>query len=251
VLLALAGAGGSTGARRLALLVTDRDWDLVADGVARTIRQRSDSDVVRVLDALAAASNEPSADARDFRELSALIAAALAATAQRCERGAAPIDVELIGAFSRLTGKVLDPPSLPCLDRTWTELLPGPMDLDSPSGVDSAVRWLQLGEILREHAPDRARRYGFPTQHRARIYALVDGANRLLACSGTGAQHGQLLDLLRLCRRAVAGEPARVPGLDEAIWQANRMTETEQPASSLLFPEWSVRQHVELILEDL
>jgi hypothetical protein len=47
-------------------------------------------------------------------------------------------------------------------------------------------------------------------------------------------------------------ERDRVRELDEAIWQASRVAEAEElPASSVLFPEWSVRQHVELILEDL
>jgi hypothetical protein len=253
ILLAISGAGGPAGARTLALLLTDHDWDIVTDRIVRMAGTASEPEVVRVLDALAATVEETrDAKGRDRDELAALIRATLPATARRCDGQDALIDVELIGAWLRLSREIPEAPPLPCLDRAWAEYLPGTMvDLAVPANLDAAIKWLELGELLGEHAPQEAKRYGFPEQHRDRIYALVNQAHQLLSAQDASIPRERLTHLVRLCRGAGVHRPEQVTELDELIWQASREPDPEPPIATAALPEASIRLHVELILEDL
>jgi hypothetical protein len=125
LLLALSSGGGASGDRDLPLLLVDRDWDLVTDQVVVTIRDASDRDVVRLLDALANAVDIASGVPRlDLAEVVALAASALRAAQRRCDRRTDPIELDLIAAWLRLARRLPEQLAAPRLDRTWTELLP-------------------------------------------------------------------------------------------------------------------------------
>ncbi|HTU79110.1 MAG TPA: hypothetical protein VMF09_10165 [Solirubrobacteraceae bacterium] len=252
VLLALSGAGGSSGTRTLALLRTDRDWDLLTDQVVRVIRCAADVEVIRLLDGLAAAAGQgDTVEPRDHEELCALVGSALEAARRRCERDPGVIDVDLLGPWLRLARELPEAP-LPSFDRTWSELLPvHTSDLRERASLDRAIAWLELRALLEEHLPDALRAYGPAEQDRSRIAALVDQATLLLADESVEAAREELVYMLRLCRRVAVHRTARVAELDNLIWEASRERGTERADPALALPEASVRRHVELILEDL
>ena len=253
ILLAISAGGGPAGARTLPLLRTDNDWDLTTDRIARILATASQPEVVRILDALAATAGQiRDAQGRDRDELDALISTTFRATARRCDAQYALIDVYLIGAWLRLARETPEAPPPPSVDRTWTELLPSPMvDLGAPASLDAAIKWLELGELLREHVPDQAQLYGFPEQHRDRIHALVAQTQRRLNAPNATMPRERLAYLLFLCRRAGIYGQEQVADLDDLIWQASSKPDPEPPTATAAFPEASVRLHVELILEDL
>lgn len=253
MLLAISGAGGATGARTLPLLITDRDWDLLTDGVVGVVRRESDSDAARVLYALIAAAREShSMDERRRDELRALIEETLRALDRRCQRDAGPIDVDLIAAWSSLAGAIGGRVSPSCVERTWSQLLPRRRDMGTPEDVESVIEWLELGEVLRRYAPELARGYGFPDDQRMLINSIVHEADLLLTAGRTSAPHRErLIHLLRQCRRTGICHPARTAELDELIWEASREPAPDPPAPAVAMPEASLRAHVERILQDL
>jgi hypothetical protein len=252
VMLAISTAGGPSGGRTLALLVTDRDWDLVTDQVVHLIREAGDGDVTRLLDAIAAAiraaSERGSPEAQEAR---AVAASALQAVSRRCDQASGPIDLDVLTAWFELARQVPVPMTPPCLDRTWTELLPSETtNLRVQIDLDQAVGWLDLADLLRAHDPEQLGVYGFPERHRERIHALLVQAEALVATQSPGACSPELVRLLRLGRRHGTEAPSTLAHYDAMIWSADE----EQRQAAPLDPigtDASIRRHVERILEDL
>jgi hypothetical protein len=254
LLLAISTGGGPTGARSLALLLDDRDWDLATDQIVRAIRGGSDRDVAALLDALASTADHhvSRASDHDLHEIQALATSALRAAAHRCDRRAEPIELDLIGAWLRLAQRNPEPVTMPRCDRTWTELLPSDtIDLRLARELDQAIAWLRLTELLDMHAPEQLRAYGFPEQHRQRVAALISQAGSLIVGPHPIGSRDRLGHLLRLCRRYVTLSSDTWVRCDRLIWEADRESETSVPVDMDDFTDRSVRRHVERILEDL
>jgi hypothetical protein len=252
LILAISTGGGPSGARSLALLLEDRDWDLATDQFVRVMRDGSDRDVVALLDALAGTVDHVSRfRPDDLNELRALAACALRAATRRCDRRAQPIELDLIGAWLRLAWRIPDQVGMPRCDRTWTELLPSDtIDLRLAGELDQAIAWLGLVELLGSHAPDQLCAYGFPEQHWQRVDVLISQARSLVAAPPPISNRDRLAQLLRLCRRHVTPEPSARDRVDRLIRAADSEPETYTPAVAD-YTEQSVRGHVDRILEDM
>jgi uncharacterized protein (DUF1778 family) len=246
VMLAISSGGGAAGERALALLVSDRDWDLVTDQIVRIIGAGSDQEVARLLYGLADSLATAALSARQRLELQALAGTTLDATSRRCDRESRSIELDLIEAWfalSRRTGGEHAPPGL---DRTWTELLPGEAGADAiPAELDQALLWLTLVDVMRVNAPEQLRAYGFPDRHRERIAAVV----QQIAGGAAGPDRPRLAELLRLCRISAPQSREDLDRFDSLIWtaeQSERLT-----ADQVDYSDLSARRHVEGILDDL
>jgi len=254
VMLAISTGGGATGDRSLALLVSDRDWDLVTDQVARAAREAGDADVTRLLDGLASLLGD-GADLteQELVEARALSGEALEATRRRCDRASGPLDLAVLTAWFRLSGRLPELAPSPRLDHTWTELLPSATtDLRVQIDVDQAVGWLTLVHVLRAHAPEQLAMYGFPRKHQQRIHALLTQAEDLIGTRPPPAGREQLVQLLRMGRRHGYEPPETAAHLDELIWRADndeRIRDYAQPDAG--YTDAAARAHVERMLEDL
>ena len=252
VMLALATAGGATGARSLALVVTDRDWDLVTDQVVRAAREASDADVTRMLDAIAVAAGDAARlGAPASFEAQAVARAALTATRTRCDRTAETIDLDVLTAWFALAQHVPEAGAAPCSDRTWTELLPGERtDLRIQREVDQAIAWLTLARLLGQHEPRRLTAYGFPDRHRQRMQTLLAQADALHESEPRHAGREQLIRLLvSALRDDTEGSVGRLRLGAHRESELEPMWDAWQDAG--VFSDVTVRRHVERILEDL
>ncbi len=249
VLLAISTAGGPTGSRTRALIIDDRDWDLVTDRVVRTLSKASDRDAIRLLDALAITEQQ---NESALSETCALAQAALEAAARHCDRQSRPIEVDLIRAWFALARELPKAPPPPRLDRTWTELLPSDaIDLRDPRDLDQALAWLELIELLDQNDPDRLAGYGFPDHHQERIEAVLGQAKALAAGPRAASDRRQIARLLHLCRRHGDVAPQELPAFDDLLWQLGRAPELDLPTNPFHRDDSSARSHVEQILEDL
>jgi hypothetical protein len=253
VMLAISTAGGATGARSSTLLVTDHDWDLVTDQVMRAVREASDADVTRLLDALVVAVREASTrGTAQSSEAYALAGAALRTTCRRCDRDSGPLDVDVLTAWFTLACRVPERLAPPCLDRTWTELLPSnTTDLRVQVDLDQAIGWLRLADLLQTHAPEQLAVYGFPEQHRDRMNALLSQVVALLSKDPRHAGRQQLVRLLRLGLRSRMEVPATLRPLFEQVSMAGESLIDDPLPEASPFTEWTIRAHVERVLEDL
>jgi hypothetical protein len=166
VLLAVSTAGGAYGERVLPLLVTDADWDALADRVHALAAELDARGHARLLDGLAAAIG--ATDGRDpARHLEVLAVAeqALARATTLWARAGEELDVDLLRSWYGLAGRVSAAPPPPALDRTWAALLPAGPLLDPPSELERVDSWLALCEVLADHDRAALHRLGFFDRH--------------------------------------------------------------------------------------
>jgi hypothetical protein len=147
--LALSQEGGIEGERTLPLLVTDADWDLLADRIAQWVRELQDQDLVRVLLALrdVLAGDVERSQKREARSLAECV---LQETRQSWDKHHRTLPVFVVEAWYALDARVYEHvESLP-LGATWGELHPGSRLLDEldRSELSRADEWLSLAQTL-------------------------------------------------------------------------------------------------------
>jgi hypothetical protein len=200
VLLAVSTAGGQAGERTFPLLVDDRDWDVLGDRVYRLVGDLDDTDVLRLLGALAAALEAaPSPSAK--REAEALSASVLAALRARWEGDRRPVSVALLAQWFALASELGNPPAAPAVAATWVELMP--MEWINPRSESDLSRfdqWLQLATVLVEHEPAVVSEFGFPHRYVEVIRSFVDDA---AAVAARGEPPAALASCLRRLEQVV------------------------------------------------
>jgi hypothetical protein len=201
LLLALS-VGGGTGGRRIPLLVKDADWDLAADRIAELVPGLDDTDLLRLLLSLEAATSIPDRRARE--ELAAVIELTLERVRRRLERAETPARSSLVAAWFSLALLLPSPPRPPDLSRMWAELLPAePPDLTDAAEVARLDDWLALTGVLAEHDRPGLAALGF--HDCLPLLGHVVGRARELAYRGGDAAHGELLG--RVLRRISELQP--------------------------------------------
>ena len=130
--LALSVAGGREGRRQLPLMITDADWDALADRLYLIVGELDVPDLTALLTSIEEAIRRLERDRPDA-ELLALARSVLQRLTSIWDRDAAPVPLPALGAWFALAGGLPRdpaPPSQPDLTRTWAELFPAvPPDL--------------------------------------------------------------------------------------------------------------------------
>lgn len=158
--LALSVAGGAAGARSLPLLVTDADWDALADRLHEVLRAGSDEDVVRLLDVLEAALAAPLGE-RAEAEVVALAEHALDMAGRRLDERAPPAPVDLLVGWLELGTAVGQAVVHPAVIGAWIELVPTmPAFLEDPAEHPRYEAWARLARSLRQHSYETFERLG-------------------------------------------------------------------------------------------
>ena len=174
VSLALAVAGGAAGERTLPLLREDADWDLLTDRVAALIAGLDPPVLTHVLSALEAALAGTD-DRWALREARALATYALERIKRGWDDAEQPLDVGLLEAWFDLAQHLPDPPSPPCVARTWSELLPsGPPDIEATDALERYDEWLRLAVELKRSAPEILEELRFPRRYRDVLVGFWD-----------------------------------------------------------------------------
>jgi len=206
-LLALSVAGGRAGERVLPLLRSDADWDALAEGLHVLLRDAADPDLVRLLTALADAT-DAALGGHGAQEADALARSCLEQVRDRWDAGHRPLALAPLEAWLEVAGRLLvDPPHPPQVAPTWIELLPG-MELDDPAEAARAADWLGLTELLAQHAPDKLEALGWPDGQRERVTELVAEAARRLP---EGDDDGALWAIVERAERLGLAPQAPLP----------------------------------------
>jgi hypothetical protein len=154
--LALSTAGGGAGERRLPLIGSDEDWDVLTDRLYALIPELEPDELATVLNAVSEAigglgRTEAVGEAR------ALARAALARAQQVWDASRAPIPIQALDAWVGLATAIRPRAPLPDVSLTWVELLPTHApELDDLAALDRFTEWLWLCRLLSDYGP------GFP-----------------------------------------------------------------------------------------
>jgi len=204
LLLALSTGGGVFGERAFPLLINDADWDTLADRLSRLSATLSDEDGARFLSSLEAAL-DADPDDHTLREVLALAAETLELLRRRWDDRKEHIEPRLLEAWVDVAVKLPEPPMLPHVAPTWSELLPAVTpDMDTPSELNAFDDWLRLGALLRSFAPALAAELGFPDAHITLLRDFIDRARRLLDRAELPATAGLVAQVLQ---RMMQGAP--------------------------------------------
>ena len=177
--LALSTAGGAAGERSLPLLRDDADWDATADRLAELVPELEPPDVTLLLTTLAEA--HAVADGAARAELDALAAELLGRLARVWSAGRGGMPVGLLAAWLALASELPERPQLPALAATWIELASvGPVDLRSAVETTAFDDWTVLAELLRDHAPELLRGFGFPDSCLAELRSYIGSVETAL-----------------------------------------------------------------------
>jgi hypothetical protein len=172
--LALSQEGGIAGERMLPLLVTDADWDLLADRLRQLLRELEDQELARVLlslDDVLRAGIEAS-QAREARSLAEYLTGA---TRRSWDKAPRALPVFLVEAWYALNARLPEPGESPPLGPTWGELHPGALLFEQleRSELARADEWLALAQTLNKYDPDALRALGFFERDRELIEQLI------------------------------------------------------------------------------
>jgi hypothetical protein len=197
LLLALSTGGGVFGERAFPLLIDDTDWDSLADRLSRLSPTLSDEERARFLSSLEAALGADP-DEHTLRELHALAAETLELLCRRWDDGKERIEPRLLEAWVDVAVKLPEPPALPHVAPTWSELLPDvPPDMDTPSELNAFDDWLRLGALLRSYTPALAAELGFPNAHVTLLQDFIGRARELLSRAEVPATAGLVAQVLQ------------------------------------------------------
>ncbi|MGH2872981.1 MAG: hypothetical protein ACRDL5_11040, partial [Solirubrobacteraceae bacterium] len=148
LLLALSVGGGALGERRLPLVVTDAEWDVLGDRIYELIPQLHSAELGALLTAIEIAVCELGPDGTG-REARALARTALIRVAKPWHDRPAPISLELLDAWLSLSSRLSPPLPAPPLDATWAQLLPAAVPaLDDSAELARFADWAALCEML-------------------------------------------------------------------------------------------------------
>jgi hypothetical protein len=146
VLLAVSREGGVAGERQLPLLLTDRDWDTLADRCAELLRELEDADLARLLTALGSVLGLGFLNVQ-ARVEGAHLAESMLAMATRCWCSR-KLPVALIESWYGLRARLGAEDQL-SVAATWIELHPGsPAAALELAQIVQLDEWLALAEIL-------------------------------------------------------------------------------------------------------
>jgi hypothetical protein len=177
-MLALSHEGGTGGERRLPLLVTDGDWDLLGDRLGQLATELEHPDLARLLVALRSALDCGLEPARR-REAHSLAGSFLRVSARRCDHERQPLPVYLVDAWYALNDRVWDPALPPRLGLTWAELHPGSLLLEEleRSELIRADDWLALAQTLARYDSGTLDAFGFFARDHDILGELIDTIN--------------------------------------------------------------------------
>jgi hypothetical protein len=155
ILLAVSVAGGSEGLRRLPLVVTDTDWDMLADRVYQLAPELDARDQRALLEAVEQAVRELRLQPVE-PEAIALAGALLKRLAGAWDRAGAPISLGLLERWFSLAEAIGDASRpAPDLCHTWAELWPlTAPDLSDPRDTERFADWLALVALVERHRPE-------------------------------------------------------------------------------------------------
>jgi hypothetical protein len=164
--LALSGAGGPYGARRLPLLVDDADWDALGDGLHRLCAELEEPEAVRLCAVLEGV--ETSAEVQALRAL---------VLERLCLRWhGQPVGVDALAAGLALAACLpAVPDEAPVAAPTWMELMP-PAAPATPQELERFADWLRLAELLHRYDDRMLARLEFPARHWDVLRAFAAGA---------------------------------------------------------------------------
>ncbi|HEY5198573.1 MAG TPA: hypothetical protein VIJ51_16245 [Solirubrobacteraceae bacterium] len=174
-MLALSRAGGPTGERTLPLLLTDADWDVLADRVRDLVRELDDHDLARLLAAIGDATLVPAAPTR-AAEAANLADYALGCTRRAWDTGGRAVPTGLLEAWYAVNALLSSPVTPPRLGPSWAELHPA---LESTAGRAELVRadeWLRLAQLLDRRDPAALAGLGFPARDTPALGRLIASA---------------------------------------------------------------------------
>jgi hypothetical protein len=164
--LALSIAGGTTGERRLPLLVTDEDWDVLADRVYELAPDLEEAEQSALVDALSAAVEELEGSTTES-EIRAFAQTVLSRISRLWGAAHAAVPLHLLEAWLALARDLAPSPDPAGLVATWAELLPADAPApDDRDGVRHLVDWLTLVGLLRDNTPEVLAELGFPDRTR-------------------------------------------------------------------------------------
>ena len=179
-MLALSQEGGIAGERSLPLLVTDDDWDLLADRFRQLVRELEDPDLARVLLGLrrALTAGIEQSQKREARNLAEYL---LRATARCWDEQGQPLPVFLVEAWYALNDSAPEPADPPRLGPTWAELYRGaPPDHGlERSELARADEWLALVQTLFRYDPKALGALGFFERAQELFEHLILGIERI------------------------------------------------------------------------
>lgn len=155
VMLALSREGGVAGERALPLLVTDADWDALADRLAELLGELDDRDLTRLLEALAEVLGAELEPAQRV-EAQSLAEYAVGAVHRSWDKQPRVFPVFLLEAWYALNAIVPEPAPSPPIGRTWAELHPPRrllLEPITPNVLQQLDDWLALVQVLMRHDP--------------------------------------------------------------------------------------------------
>jgi hypothetical protein len=177
VVLALSTAGGAEGERALPLVSDDEDWDAVGDRIYALVPELDHAELAAVLRAVRTALRAVRDDWSAAGEARVLARVALERTASVWESAGAPVLLDCVDAWLKLS-EGLDPRVWPTfLAGTWAELrpasLPDPRDL---AEVQRFTDWVTLCELLGEFSSELLDQLGHDAAQTALIRRFREGA---------------------------------------------------------------------------
>lgn len=173
--LALSTAGGAAGERRLPLVGSDADWDVLTDRVYALVSELAPTELIALFAALSEALIELRDNPGARHEAQAAARTALGRAAALWNSAPKPIPLAALEAWLAL-GRTLRPrPELPELSVTWVDLLPTRAPrLDDRVEMERFNDWLALCEMLHRYDPAlRSER----REHHELMAEFLDGAD--------------------------------------------------------------------------
>jgi hypothetical protein len=249
VLLALSTAGGAGGERRLPLVGSDEDWDVIGDRLYALIPELEEPELIAVLAAIEVTLADLD-EVEDVGEARALARLALARTAQTWETAHQPIALAALDAWLTLSARLAPRMAPPPLAVTWAELLPAraPHPADQAE-VQRFADWLVLCQMLWEFSPQLPAALGFGEQEDRTIVAFLN------AVQGWGTEPSDaVLRALNAVTALNAGLASRATALARRLRDdrpPSAWVVGESPPNAELDPIDAAGSIVERVLADL
>jgi hypothetical protein len=164
IILALSKRGGLTGARDLPFLTDSEDWEVLADHMPGLVRHVSDSDVARLLSAVAELAKY-----RSGALVSRFTRLALDQIRDRWNSRGQAITIWSLGLYYDTSERLEPLAAGPDLRATWDATHPGTSFIDTTehdlldhTQLTRLRTWLQLVSMIRDNEPRFLRQAGFP-----------------------------------------------------------------------------------------
>jgi hypothetical protein len=179
IALAVSTAGGAAGARRMPLLVTDADWDVLGDRLHELLHTLEERELAQVLLALGGMLDTVTGWSQ-AAEAASLAANVLGTVRRGWDEQHEPLEVFLLEAWYGLNARVTEPVAGPVLAPTWVELHPGEhlVERPDPAELARAEEWLELAQTLHRYDPAALEEFGFFGRDRDLLEQLIVALTR-------------------------------------------------------------------------